>query len=100
MRCNMLDNLCKTKAICKRLTTRSFTCCKKLYYDRYVIKESDIPDSYYKHQQEIYLERGYGHVELNEKMKQQMAQTIINDQKKSLDKRIEYFTRGLIYIYR
>ena len=43
---------------------------KKMYYDKYVIKEKDIPNSYYEHKQEIALERGYGHIEYEEEEKQ------------------------------
>ena len=65
---------------------------KQLYYDKYVIKTSDIPESYYKHQQEILLERGYGHVSLTNEQKQELAKRVIEEQKKSLDYWIDYFT--------
>jgi len=64
---------------------------KQFYYRKYVIKEEDIPESYFEHQKEIYLERGYGHVEFTEKEKREMILPIINDQKKSLDVWIDYF---------
>lgn len=64
---------------------------KEFYYRKYVIKEEDIPDSYYEHQKRMYLERGYGHVEFNDEEKHQMAMLVINDQKKTLDVWIEYF---------
>ena len=64
---------------------------KKMYYDKYVIKEENIPDSYYKHQEEMYLERGFGHIELPEEEKEELNEIIINDQKKSLDKWLDYF---------
>ena len=63
---------------------------KKMYYDKYIIKEENIPDSYYKHQEEMYLERGYGHIELSEDDKKELNEIIINDQKKSLDKWLDY----------
>ena len=64
---------------------------KQFYYRKYVIREEDIPESYFEHQKEIYLERGYGHVEFTEKDKREMVLPIINDQKKSLDVWIDYF---------
>ena len=64
---------------------------KKMYYDKYVIKEENIPDSYYKHQEEMYLERGYGHVTLSDKEKKELQEQIINDQKLSLDAWLDYF---------
>ena len=65
---------------------------KKLYYDKYVIKTSDIPENYYKHQQEILLERGYGHVSLTNEQKKELAKQVIKEQEKSLDYWIDYFT--------
>lgn len=64
---------------------------KKMYYERYVIKKENIPESYYEHQKEIYLERGYGHIELTEEMKSEMQEEIINNQKASLDIWLDYF---------
>ena len=64
---------------------------KKMYYDKYVINEENIPDSYYKHQEEMYLERGFGHIEIPEDEKRELNEIIINDQKKSLDKWLDYF---------
>ena len=64
---------------------------KKMYYDKYVIKEENIPDSYYKHQEGMYLERGYGHVNLGDNEKKELQEQIINDQKKSLDIWLDYF---------
>ena len=64
---------------------------RRMYYDKYVIKPVDIPDSYYRHQQEMYFERGYGYVEITEEMKRQYQQQIINDQKASLDVWLNYF---------
>ena len=64
---------------------------KKLYYDKYVIKEDEIPESYYIHQQEILLERGYGHVNKTEEMKKELASQVIEEQKKSLDYWLDYF---------
>jgi len=72
---------------------------KKMYYDKYVIKPEDIPDSYYKHQQEIALERGYGHIEITEEMKIQYQEQIINDQRRSLDVWLEYFLSDDAKVY-
>lgn len=64
---------------------------RNMYYDKYIIKPEDIPESYYEHQQEIALERGYGHVEITEEVKKQYEEQIINDQKSSLDVWLSYF---------
>ena len=63
---------------------------KELYYKKYVIKEEDIPDSYFKLQKEIALERGFGHIEIDENMKKEMSKSLIEDQKKSLDIWLDY----------
>ena len=72
---------------------------KQLYYDKYVIKEDEIPESYYIHQQEILLERGYGHVNITEEMKKELASQVIEEQKKSLDYWIDYFTSSDTSMY-
>ena len=64
---------------------------KEMYYNLYIIKEENIPDSYYKKQQQIARERGYGNIEITDNMKHELATQIISDQKASLDKWIEYF---------
>lgn len=64
---------------------------KNMYYNRYVIKREDIPNSYYEMQERIALERGYGHIKSSEKQKKQMQDEIIENQKKSLDIWLDYF---------
>ena len=56
---------------------------KNRYYDKYVIKEEDIPDSYWKLQKKIALERGYGYLEYTDELMHKEASTIIENQKKS-----------------
>ena len=64
---------------------------KKLYYDRYVIKEQNIPDEYFKKQEQLYLDRGYGHYTLSDSERKTLIDTIILEQKKSLDNILDYF---------
>ncbi len=64
---------------------------KNFYYNLYVIKEENIPESYFRTQVRILRERGYGNVEINDVEKKQIVNQIIEDQKRSLDKWIEYF---------
>lgn len=64
---------------------------KKYYYNKYVIKPEDIPDSYYEHQQKLAFERGYGTIEITNVMKKKYQEQIINDQKRSLDIWLDYF---------
>ena len=64
---------------------------KNFYYDLYVIKPEDIPESYFQNQVRLARERGYGNIELTNEDKKRMTEEVIDDQKKSLDKWIEYF---------
>ena len=64
---------------------------KNFYYDLYVIKPENIPDTYFQNQVRLARERGYGNIELTEEDKMQKTEEVIDDQKKSLDKWIEYF---------
>ena len=64
---------------------------KRLYYDKYVTKESEIKESYFELQKKIYLERGYGHIKLTDKDRQQMREDVIKNQKDSLDVWLDYF---------
>ena len=64
---------------------------KSFYYDLYVIKPENIPDAYFQNQVRLARERGYGNIELTEEDKRRMTEEVIDDQRKSLDKLIEYF---------
>lgn len=64
---------------------------KSFYYDLYVIKPENIPDTYFQNQVRLARERGYGNIELTEEDKMRKAEEVIDDQKKTLDKWIEYF---------
>ncbi len=65
---------------------------KKFYYDKYIIKKENVPESYFKHQEQIALDRGYGHVHYTEETKEQELNQIISEQKASLDLWIDYFS--------
>lgn len=64
---------------------------KKFYYELYIIKPENIPESYFNNQIEIARERGYGNIILSDKDKERMIKQVIEDQKETLDKWIEYF---------
>ena len=64
---------------------------KGFYYDLYIIKPEDIPESYFQNQVKLARERGYGNIELTNEDKKRMTDQVIEDQKHSLDKWIEYF---------
>ena len=64
---------------------------KQMYYAKYVIRSEDIPESYYKLQEQIALERGYGHVRITEADKRKLQEEVIENQKRSLDIWLDYF---------
>ena len=64
---------------------------KNFYYDLYIIKSENIPESYFNNQIELARERGYGNTSLTDKDKEKMIKQVIEDQKETLDKWIEYF---------
>lgn len=72
-------------------TNRHKEFLKKCYYAKYVIKKEDIPENYYHHQEEMALERGFGHIEITEDQKLQLQQEVIENQKRSLDTWLDYF---------
>ena len=73
----------KDKSVEKRL--------KKFYYNLYVIKEENIPDSYFKNEKRRKRECGYEDIEITPKRKETLVKQIIENQKESLDKWVEYF---------
>ncbi len=66
---------------------------KNRYYDKYVIKEENIPESYYELQKKIALERGHGHVEYTDEMKKREVALLIDEQRKSLDVWLNYLMK-------
>ena len=64
---------------------------KNFYYDLYIIKPENISESYFNNQIELARERGYGNIILSDKDKERMIKQVIDDQKETLDKWIEYF---------
>ena len=79
------NKVAKTKSVNGEKLLKSF------YYDLYVIKPENIPDAYFQNQVRLARERGYGNIELTEEDKRRMTEEVIDDQRKSLDKWIEYF---------
>ncbi len=72
---------------------------KKCYYEKYVIKKENIPESYYEKQKEMYLERGFGHIEITNEMKKELEKEVIENQKKSMDNWLDYFLSDDAKVY-
>ena len=79
------NKVSKTKSVNGEKLLKSF------YYDLYVIKPENIPESYFQSQVRLARERGYGNIELTNEDKRRITEEVIDDQKKTLDKWIEYF---------
>ena len=63
---------------------------QEAFYDKYVIKPEDIPENYFKNQQQMARELGHGNIGITEETRDQSSEIIINDQKTSLDKWTNY----------
>jgi len=72
---------------------------KKCYYDKYVIKKEEIPESYYKNQEQMALDRGFGHINIDAEQKAQLQNEVIENQKRSLDTWIDYFLSDDAKVY-
>jgi len=64
---------------------------KNYYHKKHVIKEENVPESYFELQKRIAREQGQGDIEITDEMRKQMSESVINDQKQSLDAWTEYF---------
>ncbi len=69
---------------------RSLEQVKTILNNQFIIKETDVPESYYALQVKIAKERGHGDITLTNDQKKQLADTAITDQKKSLESWTEY----------
>ncbi len=85
-----LERLERVEELAKNRKPHRLELFKELFYQKYVIKPENILDSYFEHQKKMALDRGYGHVDYTEAEKKEMKETIIRDQKKSLDQWLEY----------
>lgn len=85
-----------SKASKSAATTRTI---KEVLYKEFIIKPTEIADSYFDFQVRLARERGEGDIKLTEEQKQQLRLTVIEGQKKSLDSWIEYFISKDTAIY-
>ncbi len=78
------------KVTAKAIQKDKYDMLKEMYYNKYVIKE--IPESYYRLQEEIAFNRGHGRIVYNDEMRNKAKNIIINDQKASLDEWLDYLS--------
>lgn len=80
-------------------SVRTESIVKEALYRSFVITYEKVPASYYAQQVRIARERGNGDIVLTERQKMEMAETIIADQKKSLDSWTQYLISKDTNIY-
>ena len=71
---------------------RGLEALKRILYDKFVIKPQDIPEGYFETQRRIAREQGHGDVEITKEMRRQLTETVIADERSSLDNWIDYLT--------
>lgn len=64
---------------------------KRYYYNNYIIKKENITDKYFEHLNKIALDRGFGHDAYTENDKKIEIEKIINEQRESLNRWLDYF---------
>ena len=91
---NKLDRV-QSKAMLKE---EHIDTLKRLYYDKYIIKPQNIPDTYFKSLEKRYLDEGHGHHnlvnpdnEIDKRLKEEHINVVIREQKDSLDAWLNYF---------
>lgn len=71
---------------------RGIEALKRLLHNKFIIKEEEIPESYFDGQKRIAREQGHGDIEVTDEMREQLTEVIITDQKVSLDQWINYLS--------
>ncbi len=74
-----------------RTKERNLKFLKPYIYNEFIIKPEEVPESYFELQQQVAREQGIQAEHIPEDMKRQMIETVIKDQKHSLDNWIDYF---------
>lgn len=73
---------------------RNLSIIKQSLYRNFVTTPEDIPESYYDSIKRRHKEEGHGDIEIPDDYRQEFAQTIIEDQKRSLDLWVDYLASG------
>ncbi len=73
---------------------RNLEMLKPAIYNEFIINPEEVPESYFELQQRIARERGQEVEEIPQDVREEMINTIIEDQRHSLDQWIDYLTSG------
>jgi hypothetical protein len=76
----------------ERVKERNLEMLRPAIYDAFIIKPENVPESFFELQQRVARERGTPVENITPDMREQMIETIIEDQKASLDSWIDYLT--------
>lgn len=76
----------------QRVRERNLEMFRAKIYDALIIKPEQVPDSYFELQKQVAREHGVVVEEVSPEMRDQMIETVIADQKHSLDQWMEYLT--------
>jgi len=76
----------------ERIRERNIEMLRDKIYDAFIIKRENIPESYFELQKRVARERGQTIEEIPFEMKERMIDTVIEDQRHSLDSWIKYLT--------
>lgn len=79
-----LDRLNRVENLARSRDLHGIQLLKELYYQKYIIKEENIKESFYDKKKLMALDRGYGHIEFTEEEKKDLVSAVIGDQKKVL----------------
>ena len=71
---------------------RGLAALKKVLHKEHVIQEENIPESYFRLQQQIAREQGHGDIEITEEMRSEAVRVIKEDQKASMNQWIDYLS--------
>jgi hypothetical protein len=76
----------------ERVRARNIEMLREPIYDAFITKRENVPESYFALQQRVARERGQPVDEIPPDMREQMIDTVIEDQKASLDQWIDYLS--------
>ena len=76
----------------ERVRERNLEMLRPAIYDALIIKPEQVPESYFELQQQVARERGQPVETIPQNVREQMIDTVIEDQRHSLDQWMEYLT--------
>jgi len=71
---------------------RGLEALKEVLHRKFVIKDEEIPQSYFDNQRRLARDQGHGEIEITDEMREQLTEVIITDQTSSLDTWTDYLS--------